>query len=238
MEPAGQPSFIPHDAGTPSARRTSEGGLWDLLMMIGIVALAVSVALAAGVFLYQQYLKANINRSLERLAEARRQFDPSLVDQLTRLDNRMDAGDELLHAHIAPSSVFTVLDQITAQTVAYDSLDVKVVDPRNITLAIEGVARSVNSVAFQADLLSKSGVITNPIFSDLVREEDGVHFSLAALIDASKINFGSLVNTAVNAAGAAQPTTQPTESAQPIAPTASSSEPASPFGGAPQQTTP
>src|SRR5688572_23955191 len=103
MEPAGQPSFIPHDAGTPLARRESEGGLWDLLLMVGIVALAVSCALAAGVFLYQQYLKASINSSLAKIQEAKRQFDPNLVEQLTRLDNRMHSADVLLATHLAPS---------------------------------------------------------------------------------------------------------------------------------------
>jgi len=227
MEPAGQPSFIPHDAGeSKAARRSSEGGLWDLLLMLGIVALAVSCALAAGVFVYQQYLKTSINRSLDRLREAREQFDPSLVNQLTRLDNRMQSADDLLATHLAPSAFFSVLDQITAQTVAYQGLEMEVNDPRRITLKMSGVARSVNSIAFQADLLSQSGVFTSPIFSNLDRQKDGVHFSLNSLIDATKINFEDLINIAMSAASGA---TQ----ASPAAPETPSA-PTSPFGGAPE----
>ena len=227
MEPAGQPSFIPHDAGeSKAARRSSEGGLWDLLLMLGIVALAVSCALAAGVFVYQQYLKTSINRSLDRLREAREQFDPSLVNQLTRLDNRMQSADDLLATHLAPSAFFSVLDQITAQTVAYQGLEMEVNDPRRITLKMSGVARSVNSIAFQADLLSQSGVFTSPIFSNLDRQKDGVHFSLNSFIDATKINFADLINVAMSAASGA---TQ----ASPAAPETPSA-PTSPFGGAPE----
>src|SRR3989344_2394097 len=228
MEPAGQPSFIPHDAGeSKAARRSSEGGLWDLLLMLGIVALAVSCALAAGVFLYQQYLKTSINRSLDRLREAREQFDPSLVNQLTRLDNRMQSADDLLATHLAPSAFFSVLDQITAQTVPYQGLEMEVNDPRRITLKMSGVARSVNSIAFQADLLRKSGVFTSPIFSNLDRQKDGVHFALNAFIDATKINFGDLIDVAMAAAPGAIQAGSPAAPETPSAPT-------SPFGGAPE----
>ena len=230
MEPVGgQPSFIPHDAGTPTAaRRTSEGGLWDLLLMLGIVALVVSCALAGGVFFYQQFLKATINSDLNKLKQARAQFDPSLVDQLTRLDNRMQSADSLLAIHIAPSAFFAALDQVTAKTVSYTSLDMEVNDPHRITLKMTGIARSVNSIAFQADLLSKSGVFTSPIFSNLDRQKDGVHFNLDAFVDTSKLNFETLVNTASAMQSGGQ---------QPSAPvTASSSAPTSAFGGAPQST--
>lgn len=227
MEPTAQPSFIPHDAGTPMARRTSEGGLWDLLLMLGVVALVVSCALAVGVFLYQQYLKTTINHDIEKLKEARRQFDQSLVEDLTRLDNRMYSAEALIATHMAPSVFFATLDQVTAKTVSYNSLTMKVEDPSRITLEMTGVARSVNSIAFQADLLSKSGVFTSPIFSDLDRQKDGVHFNLNAFVDPKKINFEDLVNSALNTGGVAPASATPAPAPAPA--------PASPFGGAPEE---
>lgn len=221
MEPTAQPSFIPHDAGTPqTVRRTSEGGLWDLLMILGIVVLAASSALAGGVFLYKEYLDSTKKSQLAQLKEANEQFDKSLVEKLTRLDNRMESAEMLLGTHVSPSAFFASLNQVTAKTVSYTDLDVLVSDPRDIEVKMTGVARSVNSIAFQADILSKSGVFTNPIFSKLDRQRDGVHFALTMEVDAARINFENLVNSAVSAA--ATP-----ESAAP-----SSSQSASPFGGA------
>ncbi|HEY4487210.1 MAG TPA: hypothetical protein VI483_00420 [Candidatus Paceibacterota bacterium] len=221
MEPTAQPSFIPHDAGTPqAARRTSAGGLWDLLVILGIVILAASCALAGGVFLYKQYLNSTKNSQLAQLKEANERFDKSLVEKLTRLDNRMDSAEMLLGTHVSPSAFFASLNQVTAKTVSYTNLDVLISDPRNIEVKMTGVARSVNSVAFQADILSKSGVFTNPIFSDLDRQRDGVHFALTMAVDASRINFENLINSAISAAAAPENTAP------------SSSQPASPFGGA------
>jgi hypothetical protein len=219
MEPAGaQPSFIPHDAGIPVGRRESSGGLWDLLMLIGILALAVSSALAVGVFLYQQYLKTTINRDLDQLKQAKQRFDPTLVDKMTKLDNRMHSADQLLAIHMAPSAFFYALNQVTAQTVSYTNLELDVNDPKRITLKMQGVARSVNSIAFQADLLSKSGVFTNPIFSGLDRQKDGVHFEVTMLVNPGKINFESVVSAATNAG---RVTTQPVVT-QPIVQTSTS----------------
>ena len=98
------------------------------------------------------------------------------------------------------------------------------------------MARSVNSIAFQADLLSKSGVFTSPIFSNLDRQRDGVHFDLEALVDASKINFAGLVNTAMSAA-AAQSQPQPQTESAPAASPQTLPAPQAPVSGTPVQPT-
>ena len=50
------------------------------------------------------------------------------------------------------------------------------------------------SIALQADLFAKNGSITNPIFSDINRQEDGVHFNLTALVNPASLNFVRLIN--------------------------------------------
>ena len=206
MEPTAPPSFIPHDAGTPqNIRRTSEGGLWDLLTIIGIIVLIASVALGGGVFLYKQYLGATKNSQLEELKEANKRFDKNLVEEFTRLDHRMESAEMLLASHVSPSAFFAALNQVTAKTVSYTSLNLSISDPRNIEVQMMGVARSVNSIAFQADILSKSGIFTNPIFSQLDRQRDGVHFSLNMSVDATKINFETLVQDAIATSAITEP---------------------------------
>lgn len=190
MDANAQPSFIPHDAGTPASTRRRSGGLMDLLLILAILAFAASAALAVGVFLYHQYLSSVAAADLAKLKRAEESFQPALISQLERLDNRMHSAEAILSKHLAPSAFFTVLDAITAKTVSYSSLNITVAD--RIKLDMDGVAQSVNSVAFQADLLSKDGTYQNPIFSNLDRQKDGVHFHLAALINPDSINFQSL----------------------------------------------
>src|SRR3989344_3801495 len=182
-------SFIPHDTSVARPPLRGGGGLNDLLLLVAIVIFVASAALAIGVFLYGQYLVTENTAKLEQLERAKAGFQPALIQQLTRLDDRMHAADRVLSAHIAPSVFFKALEEATLQTVSFRTLDFQVAENQNLTVKIAGVAESVNSIALQADLFSKNGVITNPIFSNIARQPDGVHFNLSAMVNPSAINF-------------------------------------------------
>lgn len=190
----------------------SRGGGFDLFILIGIVIFVASATLAAGVFLYSQYLSTSAASKLEQLERAKQAFEPSLVQDLTRLDSRMRAANTILEEHVAPTTLFHLLEQLTLQTVAFSSFDFTS-NADGLTLVMKGLAQSVNSIALQADLLAKSGVISNPIFSNINRQINGVNFDFTAEVNAAALNYAGLVN-----AGAS-----PMQDVQ-------VQEPASPFG--------
>lgn len=215
-------AFIPHDTAAPIARK-SAGGLNDLLLLFGIVLFVASAALGAAVFLYGQYLHTESASKLEQLQRAKAAFEPSLIQQLTRLDDRMHAADGLLSSHVAPSAFFAALQSATLESVAFQSLDLQASDPHHITIKMQGIAQSVNSIALQADLFSKNGVITSPIFSGIARQPDGVHFNLAAIVNPNAIRYVSIGSLPQNPA--------PTNQTPGGAPAQSVSGEGSPFGG-------
>jgi hypothetical protein len=198
MESGIQSSFIPQDAArpTPSARPVRGGGLSELGFLIGIVLFVASAALAGAVFLYEQYTISSASSKSEQLRRAKEAFEPALIHELTRLDDRMRAADQVLAAHMAPLSLFDALQATTLSTVSFKTLSLEVVDSQNVNIKMSGVAQGVNSIALQADIFSKSGIVTNPIFSDINRQADGVHFNLNALVNPAAINYGRLINTA------------------------------------------
>lgn len=200
--------MAPMRGGGPSSR----SGGFDLFILIGIVIFVASATLAAGVFLYSQYLSTSANSKLEQLERAKQAFEPSLIQDLTRLDSRMRAANTILEGHVAPTTLFHLLEQLTLQTVAFSSFDFSS-SADDLTLVMKGLAQSVNSIALQADLLAKSGVISNPIFSNINRQVNGVNFDFTADVNAAALNYAGLVN-----AGGT-----PMEEMQ-------SQEPASPFG--------
>lgn len=197
MESGIQSSFIPQDAAQPrrSVSAPHTGGLNDLLFLVAIVLFVASAALAGGVFLYQQYMVSSSAGKSEQLRRAKEAFEPALIHELTRLDDRMRAADVVLSAHISPLALFDALQLSTLSTVSFSSMNLEVADSQNIRVKMAGVAQAVNSIALQADLFSKSGVITNPIFSDINRKLDGVHFNLSALVNPAGINYVRLINT-------------------------------------------
>ena len=123
----------------------------------------------------------------------------------------MHAADRILEAHIAPTAFFLALEQATLQTVSFRSLDFQAPDAQHMTIKMAGIAQSVNSIALQADLFSKNGVIARPIFSNIARQLDGVHFNLSAVVNPTSIRYAALV--ASQGAGT-QNQTLPQESTQ------------------------
>jgi hypothetical protein len=220
MESGIQSSFIPQDAAKPSTspRDYRTGGLADLLFLIAIVAFVASAALGAAVFLYKEYVQTSATSKVEQLQKAKAAFEPALIHELTRLDDRMQVADRILSSHLAPTAFFDALQLATLTTVSFGSLELQAADAQHMTIKMTGVAQSVNSIALQADLFSKNGVITSPIFSDINRQKDGVHFNLTALVNPAAINFVQLIS-GLNG------TMQSTQQAAPTAP-----GPTSPFG--------
>ena len=216
MESSLQSSFIPHENPQTSmalARRGSGGGLPELLLLMSIVSLIASGALAGGVYLYVQYLQTTSTAKVQQLERAKAAFDPSLIQQLTRLDNRMHAADTLLSTHSAPTVFFAALQQATLSTIAFRSLQFSMNDSQRITLSMAGIAQSVNSIALQAEVFSKNGVISNPLFSGINRQADGVHFNLDAIVNPSAINYVQALQTAgADPAVQTQPQAQPQKS--------------------------
>ena len=208
METGLSASFIPHDTAQASglAVRERSAGLPEFALLVSIVLIIASAALAGGVFLYAQYLQTASSSKVQQLERAKAAFDPSLIESLMRLNDRIHAADTILGSHLAPTLFFEALQAATLSTVSFQNLDLQA-DKSMMTIKMAGVAQSVNSIALQADLFSKNGVIKDPIFSGIDREQDGVHFSLTAEVDPKAIAYRHFLQTmdASQAAGAAFP---------------------------------
>lgn len=206
-------NFIPHDTAQDAAgARTHSGSLLDLLSIVSAIIFVVSIVLGVGVFLYEQFLEKSSASKVEQLKRAQAAFEPSLIQELARLDDRMRVADIILRNHTALSIFFHMLEQVTLTTVSFRSLDFEATDSQNITIKMNGIANSVNSIALQADIFSRVGVIASPIFSNIDREQDGVHFSLTALLTPASLRYATK-----NASGSAgdEDLSAPASEAQP-----------------------
>ena len=215
MESNIKSSFIPRDTvvlGRATQRRHGGGGA-DLLVLFSIVLLVASIALGVGVFLYVKFLESSLANKVEQLARAQASFEPQLISELSRLDDRMKAGEELLELHYAPSALFHLLEQLTLTTVAFRTMKYDALESNTIALQMDGVARSVNSIALQADLFGKHGSIVSPIFSNINRSQDGVQFALAANVNPSTLRYATLIREAAASNAQKAPAGPPPDSA-------------------------
>ncbi len=220
METGIQSSFIPQDAGEVKYRPPKLGGgagFSELILLLSIVLVVASGALAAGVFIYKQYLQTSTNSKKEQLQRAKDAFDPSLIQQLTRLDDRMHAGSTILAKHIAPSVFLNALSQATLTTVSFKSMRLDDSDLQHMSAKLSGVAQSVNSIALQAQVFGKNGVIANPIFTNIGRQPDGVHFDLGFVVNPKSISYVQMLQ-------AANPQQSPVQQQIPVSPFGGTSE--------------
>ena len=189
-------SFIPTDTvrRSPSGPSYKSGG-FDLLLLGGIILFVASVALAIGVFLYLQFQQASLGSKSEQLQRAQEAFEPALIAELTRLDDRMIAAERILQQHIAPSELFRILEDLTLTTISLSSLNFQASSGAGMEIALTGVARSVNSIALQADLYGKHVAITSPIFSNINRDANGVLFDVSATLNPVSLRYQNVLSS-------------------------------------------
>ena len=183
-----QTSFIPKKA-VEGPKPTRQAGA-DVFLLIAVIIFGVTVLAAAGVFLYEKFLVGAIVRKEESLARAQEAFEPDLIRELSRLDQKLSVSQDILAEHVAVSELFRLLEESTLTSVRFEDLKYSVMPGEGVTLAMQGAARSFAAIALQSDVFGKSRFIKNPIFSNLDLDEAGnVTFDFTATIDPSLLLY-------------------------------------------------
>lgn len=177
-------SFIPKKTVEVGKRRRRSS--MSIFMLGGIVVFFIAVLASGGLFVYQRLIVRSIEKKQDALARAQEAFEPSLIRELSRLDERIGLVNTLLNEHVAPSSLLEVLEEVTLATVRFESFNFSI--PENeeegIKLVMNGSAVGFNAVALQSDEFAKNEYLKDPIFSSLSVAETGeVTFSVTATVD-------------------------------------------------------
>ncbi len=188
MEPQFRTSFIPKQSIAQPAAGPSR--VMSFVTLAALVVFLLSLSLALSAFLYEQFLKASIARKGESLARAEAAFDPALLQELTRLDARINAADVLLGKHVAVSVLFKFLEEGTLSSVRFNTFSYTETADNRVTLSMKGEASSFAAVALQSDVLGKSRYIREPIFSNLTLNQEGnVVFDFISLVSPDLVSF-------------------------------------------------
>jgi hypothetical protein len=194
MESPINSSFIPTKIVLGERPKEEYGSdVFDVIVLLGVIMLVVAGTLAAGVFLYQQFLNKDLLDKKGQLEKAKTAFQPGLVKDLTKLDERIAVAEGILSGHIAPSVFFDVLQQTTLKSIQYNSMEYKFTPPDKLSIEMKGRAASMNSIAYQAKVLGGHPAVKNPIFAVGQISRDGVLFTVNMDLNPDAVNFESLV---------------------------------------------
>ncbi|MES3005789.1 MAG: hypothetical protein V4664_02475 [Patescibacteria group bacterium] len=208
METKFQTSFIPKQPVTET-RVHSSGG--NFFFLVSFILFMVSVAIAGAAFLYDQLVENNISKGNAQLRLNENAFDSTTIQQLTRLNDRINAAQNLLRQHIAFSNFFGALERATLRNVVYKNFSYAYGGGEKISISMLGLAgrgpaSSYETVALQAKAFtdpSLRNVFRSPILTDVALDAQGnASFSFSASIDPILVSFYRLRKEEAAAAGA------------------------------------
>jgi len=197
MNPQFQTSFIPKKPISASPARLKRGV--NLISLFGVIFFILAIAGSGAVFFGERYIASGLESDKAILEHDREAFDPNTVRQLIKLSDRLAVSQTVLSTHIAPSSIFSLVEQLTLQSIRFSSFNWSISEDGVSILTMRGQAEGFNAVAYQADVFGKSRFLKNPILSDLSLQNDGrVSFNFSAGIDRELTNYTGKPKTIIS----------------------------------------
>ncbi|HUD02715.1 MAG TPA: hypothetical protein VMR46_01670 [Candidatus Paceibacterota bacterium] len=194
MDPQVQSSFIPKKSLDISATRSESS--FGLLFLIALLVFITSLVAAGGSFAYTQYLNSAIASKSQSLALAEGAFDPGTIQDLVRLDSRLNQSKTLLASHVAVSGVFAFLSQQTLANVSFGNFEYDLNPDGTAKITMTGTADSFSTVALQSDQFGGNKLLKDVVFSGITVNTDGsVGFTVTANVDPSVLSYDSSLST-------------------------------------------
>lgn len=176
------PTFIPRQTAVAQAAGARHARV-SVFFTLSVAVFVLSLLAAGGVFFYQKVLANRLVKMNNDLVAARAAFEPAFIEELQRMDIRLETAKSLLAQHRAVSPIFALLERETLATVRFTKFSFSEAQEGGVHLALAGEAASFNAVALQSDVFAKNGSFLNSVFSDFDVDKSGtVHFSFVATI--------------------------------------------------------
>ena len=140
MNPETQSSFIPKKPLTTVGLHSSSSAFGSLLFLIALLLFLASVVSGGAVFAYSKYLTGTITSKVDSLNKGQAAFDPSTIQDLIRMDSRLNNAQVLLQKHVAPSVLFSFIAAQTLQRVSFGSFSYVLGDNGSVSINLSGEA--------------------------------------------------------------------------------------------------
>ena len=190
MEVKMQTSFIPKK---PIIENNSADSGVSLFLLLSIIVFIVAVALAGGVWVWQNSLIAQIEKDKKELVAVRESYEEDTINPLIRLNDRIEESKILLSQHIAVSPVFRMLEINVLRNVRLKSMKFSMTTDNKIKIDLSGTALSYDVLSKQSDAFGSENLrkfISAPVISDFSPTTDGsISFNFTALINPNLISY-------------------------------------------------
>lgn len=168
--------------------------------LIGTFVFVGALAAYGATFAWQFKLNAQIAGQEESLRKTKEEFDERFVQDASRLNARIEEGGQILQNHVSPSSLYSLLEEYTLQTVSFANFSFE--DNQDGTLTVRGAGDAVRyeSIVLQSDAFGRSGFLRNVLFSGLAPAADNssIGFTFEATLDPRLVLYRNSLPSATN----------------------------------------
>ena len=208
-------SFIPKKPLTRKTEKTKHPV--GLLLFATYFIFFATIAFYGGLYLYNKSIKNTLIEKTKELETEKTKIDPfSVVEKGEKLQKKINGAQSLLNKHLAPSSVFSILEKAILKSItlqefslglddstggnndAYKNVDDKqtATDP-DFIIKTKGIAINYESLAYQSDVLKKETEKRQEIkgfsIKDLSLDSSGnVSFNLSIIVDRSFLLYKNM----------------------------------------------
>lgn len=202
MEQQFQTSFIPKKPVTEARAPVSRGGT-SIFSLAATIILVVSLILLGGSYFYRATLSKERDAITTDIGAKTKTFDPDFLNEVTTLDKRIRAANDVLSKHTLVSPVFTKLEQLSLKTVQFTKFDLAQATTTTtgpVTIKMSGRAVNYAAIASESDVLAgvgsnKNTYFINPIFSNLNLDDKGrVSFDLTFSVHNDLVSYATYIN--------------------------------------------
>jgi hypothetical protein len=184
MEPT--TSFIPKKAVVEE--RKAEGSV-GLLTAFVVIFFLVTLLTTVGMFLWKKSSDQNLVSTQKNFEELKNRFQPELIADLKRMDDRLNSAASLTSQHISPSKFLTFLQSVTFKDVRFTSFNYTF-EETGLKFILKGQAKNYAIIAMQSDAFKNNKYIKEYLFSNLNPEANGlISFDISMSVDPSFVLF-------------------------------------------------
>jgi hypothetical protein len=198
-------SFIPKkpietSIDLSAAPRTPNKVGRTIFSIVGTFVFVGTLAAYGATFAWQIKLNAEIKSQLASLQKTKEEFDERFIQDASRLNTRIQQGSQILDNHVSPSSLYSLLEEYTLQTVSFGNFSFFDNQDGTLTIGGSGDAARYESIVLQSDAFGRSGFLRNVIFTDLRPATDNstVGFTFEATLDPRLILYRNSLPVVTN----------------------------------------
>lgn len=167
--------FIPkNESIVPKYGKNPRGFFW-----FSFFVFIAAVLISAGFFLYEGYLKKQIDVYVSSFEKMKSRIEPSSLSSLIATAGRIESAKKILAEHKSPSVLFEFLERDTIKNNFYSSFSLAAEESREKSgvfrnrLTLRGVSKSYTDLAKQMNIFKSISYFNDINFSGFQLLEDG-----------------------------------------------------------------